>query len=71
MREIRRAGFERPTPIQSQAIPVALSGRDIIGIAKTGTKKINKSKFRKWTEFCDGYRWLGQRWRVFGLIFVG
>ena len=28
-----------PTPIQAQAVPIALSGRDIIGIAKTGSGK--------------------------------
>ena len=36
---IRRSEFSQPTPIQSQAIPAALSGRDIIGIAKTGSGK--------------------------------
>jgi ATP-dependent RNA helicase RhlE len=34
-----RAGFERPTPIQAQAIPPALEGRDVIGTAATGTGK--------------------------------
>mmetsp|Transcript_12665 Transcript_12665/g.18951 ORF Transcript_12665/g.18951 Transcript_12665/m.18951 type:complete len:698 (-) Transcript_12665:73-2166(-) len=37
--EIIKQGFEAPTPIQSQALPVALSGRDIIGVAKTGSGK--------------------------------
>jgi ATP-dependent RNA helicase RhlE len=32
-------GFETPTPIQDQTIPAALEGRDIIGIASTGTGK--------------------------------
>lgn len=32
-------GFETPTPIQAEAIPVALEGRDIIGQAQTGTGK--------------------------------
>ena len=32
-------GYETATPIQAQAIPVALSGRDILGIAQTGTGK--------------------------------
>ncbi|MDO3382344.1 ATP-dependent RNA helicase DbpA [Gilvimarinus algae] len=32
-------GFERMTPIQSQALPIALSGRDLIGQAKTGSGK--------------------------------
>ena len=36
---IRKSEFSQPTAIQSQAIPVALSGRDIIGIAKTGSGK--------------------------------
>jgi ATP-dependent RNA helicase RhlE len=32
-------GFHHPTPIQSQAIPIALAGRDLCGIAQTGTGK--------------------------------
>jgi ATP-dependent RNA helicase RhlE len=32
-------GYERPTPIQASAIPPALQGRDILGIAQTGTGK--------------------------------
>ena len=33
------AGFKIPTPIQHQAIPAALTGKDIVGIAQTGTGK--------------------------------
>jgi ATP-dependent RNA helicase RhlE len=36
---LERAGFEHPTPIQAQAIPPALGGRDVIGTAATGTGK--------------------------------
>lgn len=36
---IDRLGFHTPTPIQEEAIPVALKGRDIVGIAQTGTGK--------------------------------
>ena len=36
---LARAGFEHPTPIQAQAIPPALLGRDVIGTAATGTGK--------------------------------
>lgn len=36
---IKASGYTTPTEIQSQAIPVALSGQDIIGCAKTGTGK--------------------------------
>ncbi len=36
---IKDAGYETPTPIQEGAIPIALSGRDVLGIAQTGTGK--------------------------------
>jgi len=36
---LARAGFEAPTPIQAQAIPPALAGKDVIGCAATGTGK--------------------------------
>lgn len=31
MRAIRKSDYTQPTPIQSQAVPAALAGRDIIG----------------------------------------
>uniref|UniRef100_A0A182JZP1 RNA helicase n=1 Tax=Anopheles christyi TaxID=43041 RepID=A0A182JZP1_9DIPT len=37
--ELRYAGFTSPTPIQAQGWPIALSGRDMVGIAKTGSGK--------------------------------
>ena len=36
---VTAAGFETPTPIQAQAIPIAVTGRDVLGIAQTGTGK--------------------------------
>ncbi|XP_078234099.1 ATP-dependent RNA helicase DDX42 isoform X2 [Pogona vitticeps] len=39
MHQIRKSEYTQPTPIQCQGIPVALSGRDMIGIAKTGSGK--------------------------------
>ena len=36
---VTKAGYSEPTPIQEQAIPEVLNGRDIIGIAQTGTGK--------------------------------
>jgi superfamily II DNA/RNA helicase len=38
-RNLIEKGFDKPSPIQDQAIPVALTGRDVIGIASTGTGK--------------------------------
>jgi ATP-dependent RNA helicase RhlE len=39
LQALERAGFEHPTPIQAQAIPPALAGKDVIGTAATGTGK--------------------------------
>ncbi|KAI9917779.1 hypothetical protein PsorP6_012891 [Peronosclerospora sorghi] len=38
---IHEMGFERPSPIQMQAIPIGLQKRDIIGISETGSRKKN------------------------------
>jgi ATP-dependent RNA helicase RhlE len=39
LRALKDKEYENPTPIQEQAIPVALKNKDIIGIAQTGTGK--------------------------------
>uniref|UniRef100_A0A665TIV6 ATP-dependent RNA helicase DDX42 n=1 Tax=Echeneis naucrates TaxID=173247 RepID=A0A665TIV6_ECHNA len=39
MHQIRKSEYTQPTPIQCQGVPIALSGRDMIGIAKTGSGK--------------------------------
>ncbi|CAL5371846.1 unnamed protein product [Camellia sinensis] len=39
LREVHHAGFSAPTPIQAQSWPIALQGRDIVAIAKTGSGK--------------------------------
>ena len=36
---VKASGYDTPTPIQEQAIPYALQGRDVLGIAQTGTGK--------------------------------
>jgi ATP-dependent RNA helicase RhlE len=36
---VRDAGYQHPTPIQAQAIPLVLKGRDVMGLAQTGTGK--------------------------------
>jgi len=37
---IYTAGFEKPSPIQEEAIPMALTGRDVLARAKNGTGKV-------------------------------
>jgi superfamily II DNA/RNA helicase len=39
LKAIEEAGYDTPTPIQAGAIPAALEGRDVLGIAQTGTGK--------------------------------
>jgi len=39
LRSLKEEGYNEPTPIQSQAIPVALKGTDLLGCAQTGTGK--------------------------------
>ena len=39
LKAVEEAGYETPTPIQAGAIPPALEGRDVLGIAQTGTGK--------------------------------
>ncbi|WP_455219979.1 DEAD/DEAH box helicase [Kaarinaea lacus] len=39
LRAIEKSGFDKPTPIQQQAIPVVLSGQDLMASAQTGTGK--------------------------------
>ncbi len=39
VRRLAQRGIERPTPIQEKALPPALSGRDVLGVARTGTGK--------------------------------
>jgi len=38
-RALDEAGYQTPTPIQAQAIPLVLNGHDLVGIAQTGTGK--------------------------------
>ena len=39
LKSIDDLGFELPSPIQEQAIPLALEGKDIVGLSQTGSGK--------------------------------
>ena len=39
LRAVEESGYTKPTPIQEQAIPIVLMGRDVLGCAQTGTGK--------------------------------
>jgi len=39
LKALAAEGYETPTPIQQQAIPPVLAGKDLLGIAQTGTGK--------------------------------
>ena len=39
LRDIAKTGYSEPTPIQAEAIPPGLAGRDVLGCAQTGTGK--------------------------------
>src|SRR5258708_24814101 len=39
LRSLKEEGYTTPTPIQAQAIPVVMEGKDLLGCAQTGTGK--------------------------------
>lgn len=39
LKAVQEEGYTSPTPIQEEAIPLALEGRDLLGCAQTGTGK--------------------------------
>ncbi len=54
MKAIEEAGYETPTPIQAGAIPPALEGRDVLGIAQTGTGKTTSFTLPMITRLANG-----------------
>ena len=39
LKAIKNEGYDRPTPVQELAIPLLIEGRDVLGVAQTGTGK--------------------------------
>ena len=54
IRAITEMGFEEASPIQAQAIPVVLEGRDMIGQAQTGTGKNRKDRCFRTSSVTEG-----------------
>ena len=50
MATINKQGFEKPSPIQAQAWPYLLKGKDVIAIAQTGTGKTLAFLMPAWNE---------------------
>jgi hypothetical protein len=46
---VEAAGYQSPTPIQARAIPPVMEGRDVMGLAQTGTGKTAAFVLRSWT----------------------
>jgi ATP-dependent RNA helicase RhlE len=53
LKAIVEQGYTTPTPIQEQAIPVVLSGRDVMGAAQTGTGKTASFRCRSSSVCCS------------------
>jgi ATP-dependent RNA helicase RhlE len=53
---ISKAGFTSPTPIQAKTIPAILSGKDVLGLAQTGTGKTAAFVLPMLQQFMDGPR---------------
>ena len=52
LKAVEDVGYEQPSPIQAQSIPVLLEGGDLLGQAQTGTGKLPLSHchcFHAWT----------------------
>jgi superfamily II DNA/RNA helicase len=49
LRAIEEQGYTEPTPIQAKAIPLVLSGRDLLAAAQTGTGKTAASCCPSWS----------------------
>lgn len=61
---LAKQGYERPTPIQAQAIPAILKGQDVLAAAQTGTGKTAAFALPLLTRMADPDRSSGRRTRV-------
>ena len=54
VRAVADQGYDTPTPIQAKAIPVVLSGHDVLGCAQTGTGKTGCLRHAHAADACSG-----------------
>jgi ATP-dependent RNA helicase RhlE len=52
LKAVKESGYTTPTPIQAEAIPVVLAGRDVMGAAQTGTGKTASFRCRSSSGCC-------------------
>lgn len=63
--------FSQPTPIQAQAVPAGLSGRDVMGVAKTGSGKTAAFLWPMMVHIMDQVRWRLRSGIVHSLFLIG
>ncbi|VAW11987.1 ATP-dependent RNA helicase RhlE [hydrothermal vent metagenome] len=68
LRALQGEGYENPTPIQKQAIPILLKGKDLLGVAQTGTGKTAAFAIPILQHLCNHRQQNGGRRRIKALI---
>ena len=53
LKALQQTGYTTPTPIQEQAIPVLLKGKDLLGCAQTGTGKTAAFAIPSYNDFIN------------------
>ena len=68
LKALEEKKYKVPTPIQQQAIPVAVDGKDILGIAQTGTGKTAAFAIPIIEQLCTAYKGQSKKRRIKALI---
>ena len=65
LKALAAENYDKPTPIQAQAIPQLLKGRDLLGVAQTGTGKTAAFALPILNQLYQGQRAKPRTWPVF------